>query len=183
MSGIINTNNLPMDAKVSVFLVGSDGIATFRDSWVDLTTAVNTGTKPVTLPFQVNLSMTFRAAGKIYITAFSIEVVVIKGTQSIVASFTNGPDWNEAYAYRVLYNITSPSGAVSSASYGVEKADFEGTIPTSHSAFVSDIMAQAGFMQDLSAKNYIIQGDFQVKATSSSSWQTTGYIESITVSW
>jgi hypothetical protein len=183
MSGIINTNALPMTAQVSVFLVGSDGIATFRDAWVDLTTAINIGPKPVTLPKQVNLSMTFRAAGKIYITAFGLELVVEKGAQSVVASFTNGPDWTEAEAYRILYNITSPSGAVGSASYSVEKADFVGTIPASHSAFLADVMAQAGFVQDSSAKNYTIQGDFQVKATSGSSWQTTGYIESITVSW
>lgn len=183
MTDIINTNDLPMEAKVSVFLVGSDGIATFRDAWVDLTTAINIGTKPVTLPKQVNLSMTFRAAGKIYITAFGIELVVEKGAQSVVASFTNGPDWTEAEAYRILYNITSPSGAVGSASYSVEKTDFVGTIPASHSAFLADVMAQAGFVQDSSAKNYTIQGDFQVRATSGSSWQTTGYIESITVSW
>lgn len=183
MTDIINTNDLPMDAKVSVFLVSSNDIATFRNSWVDLTTAIALAPKPVTLPKQVNLSMTFRAAGKIYITAFGLELVVEKGAQSVVASFTNGPDWSEAEAYRVLYNITSPSGAVGSASYSVEKADFAGTIPASHSAFLSDIMAQAGFVQDSSAKNYTIQGDFQVKATSGSSWQTTGYIESITVSW
>lgn len=183
MTDIINTNDLPMEAKVSVFLVSSNDIATFRDSWVDLTTAIALTPKPVTLPKQVNLSMTFRAAGKIYITAFGLELVVEKGAQSVIASFTNGPDWSEADAYRILYNITSPSGAVGSASYSVEKVDFAGTIPASHSAFLSDVMAQAGFVKDSSAKNYTIQGDFQVKATLGSSWQTTGYMKSITVSW
>lgn len=183
MTDIINTNDLPKTAKVSVFLVGSDGIATFRDSWVDLTTAINIGTKPVTLPKQVNLSMTFRAAGKIYITSFGLEVVVIKGAQSVVASFTNGPDWDEADAYRVLYNITSPSGAIGSASYGVEKTDFAGTIPTSQSAFLADVMTQAGFVQGSSAENYTIQADFQVRESANGSWKTTGYMQSITVSW
>lgn len=183
MTDIINTNDLPMTAKVSVFFVGSDGIATFRDAWVDLTTAINIGTKPVTLPKQVNLSMTFRAAGKIYITAFSIELVVVKDAQSIVASFTNGQDWSEADAYRVLYNVTSSSGAVGSASYSVEKVDFTGAIPTSQSAFLNDVMTQAGFIQGSSAENYTIQADFQVRESANGSWKTTGYMQSITVSW
>lgn len=183
MTNIINTNDLPMTAKVSVFLVGSDGIATFRDNWVDLTTAINIGTKPVTLPKQVNLSITFRAAGKIYTTAFNIELVVIKDTQSVVASFTNGPDWDEANAYRVLYNIISPNGAIGSASYNIEKYDFTGTAPTSHNAFLNDMMTQAGFVKGITASNYTIQADFQVKTSSSSSWQTTGYIKSIIVNW
>ena len=183
MTDIINTNDLPMEAKVSVFLVSSNDIATFRDSWVDLTTAIALSLKPVTLPKQVNLSMTFRAAGKIFITSFGLEVVVIKGAQSVVASFTNGPDWDEADAYRVLYNITSPSGAVGSASYSVEKADFAGTIPTSQSAFLADVMTQAGFVQGSSAENYTIQADFQVRESANGSWKTTGYMQSITVSW
>lgn len=183
MTNIINTNDLPMTAKVSVFLVGSDGIATFRDGWVDLTTAINIGTKPVTLPKQVNLSITFRAPGKIYITAFSIEEVVYRDTQSIVASFTNGPDWDEANAYRILYNITSSNGAMGSASYSIDKYDFTGTITTSHSAFLIDMMSQAGFVKGASTSNYTIRADFQVKAASDSNWQTTGYMKSITVSW
>jgi hypothetical protein len=183
MTDIINTNDLPMTAKVSVFLVGSDGIATFRNSWVDLTTAINIGTKPVTLPKQVNLSITFRAAGKIYITAFSIELVVIKGTQSIVASFTNGQDWSEADAYRVLYNVASLSGARGSAVGLVEKYDFTGAATTSQSSFLNDVMTQAGFVQGSSAENYTIQADFQVRESANGSWKTTGYMQSINVSW
>lgn len=183
MTDIINTNDLPMTAKVSVFFVGSDGIATFRDSWVDLTTAINIGTKPVTLPKQVNLSITFRAAGKIYITAFSIELVVVKGVKSIVASFTNGQDWGQADAYRVLYNVTSPSGAKGSSVGLVEKYDFTGAATTSQSSFLNDVMTQAGFVQGSSAENYTIQADFQVRESANGSWKTTGYMQSITVSW
>lgn len=181
MSGIINTNNLPMTVTVSVFLVDNNAIGTFRNSWVDMTTAVNLGNKPITLPFQVGLSMTFKSAGKIYITAFGIELVTDKGTQSIVASFTNGPDWDEADAYRVLYNITSPSGARSSASYSIDKYDFIGAATTSQISFLDDVMKQAGFVKGSSTANYTIQGDFQVDE--GSGFKTTGYMKTITVNW
>lgn len=177
MSEIINTNNLPMDAKVSVFLVGSDGIATFRDSWVDLTTAVNTGTKPVTLPFQVNLSMTFKAAGRIYITSLSLSLRDYRGMQYLTTTFIKGQDWNLATSYRVVYNVTEVNGNMSSMSVAVDKSSRDSYIEPS----ISEIMMGAGFVQDLTARTYNIQADFQVNE--GSGFKTTGYIESITVSW
>lgn len=184
MTDIINTNDLPMTAKVSVFLVGSDGIATFRDAWVDLTTAINIGTKPVTLPKQVNLTMTFRAAGKIYITSLDLALETDRtGAKSIVATFTNGQDWEQAAAYRILYNVTSANGAIGTAEVLVDKADFTGAATTSAFIYLNSLMQLAGFVQDSTAKSYTIQGDFQAKDSANSAWKSTGYIKTIIINW
>ena len=174
MSGIINTNALPMTAKVSVFLVGSDGIATFRDNWVDLTTAINIGTKPVTLPFQVNLSMTFKGAGKIYITYFNIEETTDnRGNKVIYASFTKGSNWEEASSYRILYTITPIGSQAGSAEVIISKSD------TSNSTSLSGLMSLANFWPSLTPITYSLQGDFQYN--DGSGWKTTGYMKTITV--
>ncbi|MBQ2450535.1 MAG: hypothetical protein II273_03045, partial [Lachnospiraceae bacterium] len=176
MSGIINTNALPMTAQVSVFLVGSDGIATFRDSWVDLTTAINIGTKPVTLPFQVNLSMTFKAAGKIYITYFNIEETTDgRGNKVIYASFTKGSNWEEASSYRILYTITPVGSQAGSAEVLISKSDTSNSIP------LGGLMSLAGFWQSLTPITYSLQGDFQYD--DGSGWKTTGYMKTITVTY
>lgn len=175
MSGIINASALPMTAQVSIFLVGSDGIATFRDSWVDLSTAINLGTKPVTLPFQVNLSMTFKAAGRIYITSLSLSLRDYRGTQYLTTSFTKGQDWDVATSYRVLYNVTAADGSRGSTAVSVDKS--ASYIEPS----VGEVIIGAGFVQDLTARTYTIQADFQVNE--GSGFKTTGYMQSITVTW
>ena len=185
MSGIINTSALPMTSQVSIFLVGSDGIATFRDSWVDLTTAINIGTKPVTLPKQVNLSIKFTAPGLVYITAFNIEAIVgNRGQQEIYATFTNGKDWSLANSYRILYNITAASGGTGTADVLIEKTDaFTGANITSDTIPLSALMMTAGFVQNVTPATYTIRGSFQVKESSGANWKETGYTKTITVSW
>lgn len=182
MSGIINTNNLPMTATVSVFLVDNNAIDTFRNSWVDMTTAINLGNKPITLPFQVGLSMTFKSAGKIYITALSLAIEESRGTKFLATYFTTGPDWDEAAEYRVLYNVTAASGGAGSYAEPVEKYDFTGSIPTSAAPMLDSVMSGAGFIKGTTA-TYTVSADFQVKTTSTSSWATTGYTKTISVQW
>ena len=182
MTPIINTNSLPMTAKVSVFLVDNTAIGTFRDAWVDMTLAVNIGNKPITLPHQVGLNITFKGAGKIYITALSLAIEESRGTKFLATYFTAGPDWDEAAEYRVLYNVTAASGGTGSYAEAVEKYDFTGAIPTSAAPMLDSVMSGAGFVKGAAA-NYTIKADFQVKAMSTSSWTTTGHIKTISISW
>lgn len=179
LTSIFNSNSLPETRKVTLFLVNGNDIGSFRNSWVDMTTAINLTYKPITLPFQVNLDITFKSAGKIYITALSLSTREYRGTLYLTTTYTKGQDWAEASEYSVLYNVTATGGGVGSYRVQVDKSSINNYIePT-----VGEILMAAGFLQDLTAKTYSIQADFQVKATSSSNWATTGYTKSISVQW
>ena len=175
MSGIINTNYLPMEAKVSVFLVDNYAIDTFRNSWVDMTTAINLGNKPITLPFQVGLTMKFKAPGRIYITGLSLSTRDYRGALYLTTSYTKGQDWELASSYRVVYNVTKTGGGAAAYAVAVDKSS------TYIEPSVNEVIMGAGFVKDLTTANYSIQADFQVDE--GSGYKTTGYMQTISVTW
>lgn len=179
LEGIFNSNYLPEERNVTLFIVNGNDIAQFRDAWVDMTTAIALTYEPITLPFQVNVRIKFKNGGRIYITALSLSIREYRGAEYITTAYVKGPDWDDAYEYRVLYNVASSGGALGSYDVAVEKDGMESYVEPS----VDEILIGAGFRKDITTYNYTVQADFQVRPMSDDSWTTTGYIKTISVIW
>ena len=185
MTSLFTTIGLPLETElnVSVFIIHKNDVNQFKDQWVDMTLALNLTQKPVTLPFQVALKMKFRAPGLIYIRNLTLAVVTERGVDNLQVTWTEGPDWNRGYVYRILYNVTDASGSTSSfSSLDIPVMDWDGSVPTSQVNPVRSIVSGAGFVLDgITTRNYTISADFQVKPSSDSDWRTTGEIKTIQV--
>lgn len=184
MTSLFTTIGLPVETEldVTIFIVHKNDINMFKDQWYDMSLTPNMN-KPVTLPFQAGLKMSFRAPGLIYIRNFNVVEETQKGSRVLTSSWTTGPDWDRGYAYRILFNVTGTGGGIGTTSASVLKEDFDGTIPTSSTVLLDTIMTGAGFVPDLTAKNFTIQADFQAQASEGAEWKTTGEIKTIQTTW
>lgn len=185
MTSLFTTIGLPLETEldVTVFIVHKNDINQFKDAWYDMSLTPNLTNKPVTLPMQVGLKMKFRAPGLIYIRNLALAVVTEKGVDNLKATWTEGPDWNRGYMYRILYNISDASGSIGSfPSVDIPVIDWDGSVPTAQLYILREIISGAGFVLDgITTRNYTISADFQAKSSSDSDWKTTGEIKTIQV--
>ena len=150
---------------------------TMANGWVDFSVATGAVFTSVfvTVPNQVNLSVSFVLSVRQYITSFDMSYS--RGMLSF--QFTQGPDWNSASGYRIVISVANASGQtgpVTTTDIGLDGIYLTPSIAT--------IMSNAGFVQTGFATTYTFKATFQVLSGGSYTDTTFSDSETITLtSW
>ena len=168
--------------QVTLFFASATDVNTLvpalKTSWVNLSTAPAFNQPLVSVPNQVNLSVTFVRNVIEYIKAFALSVVVDnRGNESISASLTKGDSWNSANAYRIRWSATDANGNNVPTSFTSAVDKSVGSLFDGPSVFeIIGASALAGY-------RYNITGTMQVQKTSGGAWEDTTFSSTINIKY
>lgn len=167
--------------QVTLFFASATDVNTLvpalKTSWVNLSIAPAFNQPLVSVPNQVNLSVTFVRNVMEYISAFSLSVVSSGRGEAISVNLVKGGSWNSAYAYRIKWSATDADG---------------NNIPTSFTSAVDKgvgnpfdgppVFAIIG-ASALAGYRYNITGTMQVQTTSGGAWEDTTFSSTINIKY
>lgn len=167
--------------QVTLFFASATDVNTLvpalKTSWVNLSTAPAFNQPLVSVPNQVNLSVTFVRNVMEYIKAFALSVVVDRGIETISVSLTKGDSWNTANAYRIRWSATDADGNNIPTSFTSAVDKSVGS--TFNGPFVFDIIGSSA----LPGYRYNLTGTMQVQTTSGGAWEDTTFSSTINIKY
>lgn len=167
--------------QVTLFFASATDVNTLvpqlKTNWVDLSTAPAFNQPLVSVPNQVNISVTFVRNVMEYIKAFALSVVVDRGSETISVSLTKGDNWNTANAYRIRWSATDADGNNIPTSFTSAVDKSVGS--TFNGPFVFEIIGASA----LAGYRYNITGTMQVQTTSGGVWEDTTFSSTINIKY
>lgn len=167
--------------QVTLFFASATDVNTLvpqlKTNWVDLSTAPAFNQPLVSVPNQVNISVTFVRNVMEYIKAFALSVVVDRGSETISVSLTKGDNWNTANAYRIRWSATDADGN-NIPTFFTSAVD-KSVGSTFNGPFVFEIIGASA----LAGYRYNITGTMQVQTTSGGAWEDTTFSSTINIKY
>lgn len=167
--------------QVTLFFASATDVNTLvpqiKTNWVDLSMAPAFNQPLVSVPNQVNISVTFVRNVMEYIKAFALSVVVDRGSETISVSLTKGDNWNTANAYRIRWSATDADGNNIPTSFTSAVDKSVGS--TFNGPFVFEIIGASA----LAGYRYNITGIMQVQTTSGGGWEDTTFSSTINIKY